>query len=99
MSTRWTLMDTTTPSGKRLFQCRTCKRESATPDKQCPAGCGEPPSTRSWVIDSGPDHEPRASGCKCQWEIGDSLCPVHPTCWWCGEPEGSHTSECIEAKR
>jgi len=99
MSTRWTLMDTTTPSGKRLFQCRTCKRESATPDKQCPAGCGEQSSARSWAIDSGPEHEPRASGCKCQWEIGDSPCPVHPTCWWCGEPEGSHTSECIEAKR
>lgn len=23
------------------------------------------------------DHEPRQPGCQCQWEVGDSPCPVH----------------------
>lgn len=25
----------------------------------------------------------RENGCECQWEIGDSPCPVHPTCEKC----------------
>jgi hypothetical protein len=30
------------------------------------------------------DTEPRPPGCQCQWEAGDSLCPVH------GEDEEEH---------
>ena len=94
MSTRWKLMSKVTPSGRRLFLCGLCGRESIAPDKTCPDGCTEPPSTRSWVIDSGPGHEPRASGCTCQWEIGDSPCTVHPTCERCGEMFGVHSIDC-----
>lgn len=32
---RWTLLTRTSPSGKSLFQCKVCKRVSATPDKNC----------------------------------------------------------------
>lgn len=41
-----------------------------------------------------PDTIPRPSGCRCQWEQGDSECAVHPTCGECGcvvcecEPKG-----------
>lgn len=34
------MLERTTRSGKRLFLCRACRRESTTPDKTCPAGCG-----------------------------------------------------------
>lgn len=38
---RWrVLSDKTTNSGKALFRCVECSRESCTPDKVCPAGCG-----------------------------------------------------------
>lgn len=37
---RWRKLDRTTPSGKMLFQCSTCGRESPTPDKVCSrSGC------------------------------------------------------------
>jgi integrase len=40
------------------------------------------------------DTVPREPGCQCHWEVGDSPCPVHPTCEGCGEP---HTwTECPE---
>lgn len=84
MSTRWTVMDTTSPSGRTMFKCGLCGRESYAPDKTCIAGCGETARGRSREMDPGPDHEPRPSGCVCQWEIGDSPCPVHPTCENCG---------------
>jgi hypothetical protein len=33
------------------------------------------------------DAAPRESGCLCQWEIGDTHCPVHPSeeCAFCSE--------------
>lgn len=39
--TRWTRLERTTPSGKQLFRCSDCGRESPTPDKRCPKGCRE----------------------------------------------------------
>lgn len=38
---RWKILDKTTPSGKRMFQCTQCGRESITPDKTCREGCKE----------------------------------------------------------
>lgn len=32
----WQLLEKTSPSGKRLFECRKCKLVSCTPDKKCP---------------------------------------------------------------
>lgn len=32
----WIVLDKTTPSGKQLFECKTCGRESVGPDKECP---------------------------------------------------------------
>lgn len=32
---RWKLLPKTTPSGKSLFRCTICGRESPTPDKKC----------------------------------------------------------------
>lgn len=37
---RWKKIEKTTPSGKVLFRCDWCGRESPTPDKVCPTGCG-----------------------------------------------------------
>jgi len=38
---RWELLDRTSPSGKALFRCLVCGRESYAPDKRCEAGCCE----------------------------------------------------------
>jgi len=38
-ASRWIRLERTTPSGKQLFLCRTCGRESPTPDKRCADGC------------------------------------------------------------
>jgi hypothetical protein len=35
-ASRWILMEKTTPSGKVLFKCLSCGRESPTPDRRCP---------------------------------------------------------------
>jgi hypothetical protein len=41
---RWArLGDRVSPSGKTLYRCGGCGRDSAMPDKSCPAGCGESP--------------------------------------------------------
>jgi hypothetical protein len=34
----WDILEETSPSGKRMFKCRTCRRESTTPDIWCAAG-------------------------------------------------------------
>ena len=47
---RWTLLEKTTPSGKRLFRCEHCGRESIAPDKVCPEGCGESTVTTSETL-------------------------------------------------
>jgi hypothetical protein len=40
-TSRWArLGDRTSPSGRVLFRCGGCGRDSATCDKSCPAGCG-----------------------------------------------------------
>lgn len=31
----------------------------------------------SWPQEQDKDCEPRPPGCRCQWEAGDSSCPVH----------------------
>jgi hypothetical protein len=36
---RWSLLKHTSPSGKILYGCAFCRRESCTADKRCPAGC------------------------------------------------------------
>lgn len=36
---RWTVLTKTSPSGKTMFCCSFCGRESVTPDKVCKAGC------------------------------------------------------------
>jgi hypothetical protein len=36
-TSRWDLLAKTSPSGKSLFRCNECGRESTTPDKTCPA--------------------------------------------------------------
>ena len=97
MGTRWKLMGKVSPSGRTLYKCAACGRESYAPDKTCDAGCVEPanePRRGTLEIDSGPAYAPRASGCVCQWEAGDSLCPVHPTCENCGEPSPEHAGDC-----
>lgn len=33
---RWEVLERTTPSGKTLFRCKVCLRESVGPDKECP---------------------------------------------------------------
>lgn len=33
--TRWDVLETTSPTGRTLFRCRSCGRESVTPDKRC----------------------------------------------------------------
>lgn len=42
MSSRWKILDRTSPSGKPLFECQNCGRVSPTPDKRCfgPKQCG-----------------------------------------------------------
>jgi hypothetical protein len=35
MKSRWELMRSTTPSGRRLFVCTICGRRSIAPDKDC----------------------------------------------------------------
>ena len=37
---RWVRLERTSPSGKVLYCCLLCGRDSQTPDKTCPAGCG-----------------------------------------------------------
>lgn len=34
---RWEVLPRTSPSGKRLFRCSCCGRESTCPDKRCPS--------------------------------------------------------------
>ena len=34
----WDVLDKTSPSGKTMFRCKTCGKESVTPDKRCPIG-------------------------------------------------------------
>lgn len=34
----WDMLERTTNSGKALFRCRSCGRESIHPDKYCPMG-------------------------------------------------------------
>lgn len=41
---RWVELYATTNSGKTLFVCKMCGRQSVTPDKDCPT----PPSVVSW---------------------------------------------------
>lgn len=36
---RWVVCAHTSPSGKTLFSCAVCGRESVAPDKACPSGC------------------------------------------------------------
>lgn len=36
---RWEVLAHTSPSGKTLFRCQLCGRESVGPDKWCPPGC------------------------------------------------------------
>lgn len=36
----WRLLEKTSPSGKAMWKCRECGRESVTPDKTCPVGPG-----------------------------------------------------------
>lgn len=94
---RWKVLEKVSPSGRTMFECSLCGRESYAPDKACVAGCSEPakePRQRTWEIDPGPKHEPRANGCACQLEIGDSPCDVHPTCEECGEGHNVHTRGC-----
>lgn len=97
MTTRWVRMSKTSPSGRTLYECSVCKRESYGQDKTCAAGCEGPesgPDRASWEIDPGLEFSPRANGCTCQWELGDSPCTVHPTCEECGEGYEAHTREC-----
>ena len=47
--TRWVALWKTSESGRALYLCRTCGRESATADKVCAAGCCE-----NAVIGPGP---------------------------------------------
>jgi protein gp37 len=54
---RWRVLEKTTPSGKMLFQCSVCGRESPSPDKECKTGL-DPKESRhcsqyrslDWVI-------------------------------------------------
>jgi hypothetical protein len=40
-SSRWArLADRVSPSGKVVYRCGRCGRDSVTMDRQCPAGCG-----------------------------------------------------------
>lgn len=34
----WQVLAQASPSGKQMFRCGTCGRESVTPDKYCPIG-------------------------------------------------------------
>jgi len=53
---RWSLLSETSPSGRSLFQCKNCKRVSATPDKDCPSGACSSWSPLHWVIVGGENH-------------------------------------------
>ena len=44
------------------------------PAQEAPAAAGGMGET---IVDADSDTVPRVSGCKCQWEQGDSPCPVH----------------------
>lgn len=41
VASRWVRLTQTSPSGKAMFRCVRCRRMSAAPDDNCPAGCGE----------------------------------------------------------
>jgi hypothetical protein len=53
----WRTLDKTSPSGRQLFECEKCGRESATPDKQCPIGMTETLSSHLNVTPFPPTKE------------------------------------------
>ncbi len=109
-ASRWTRLDRTSPSGKMLYQCGQCGRETATPDKTCVAGCKEPrtdpglrperPGTPCVACDGRGNFK----GIPCGWCSGTGHFQAAQPCKGCGKGiavAGPHhyCDECILRQR